>query len=142
MHNKVSVHPLERHFSRYVTYKHSAKVWPFFIFLVVLYIDCQSRRPDTTHVYDIKTYFRTAGGNFTTLPQYFKNRDYEVAGMGKIFHPGSNKYTQTFFNCPDIITDFYALWKHLRIFALSNSLLCVCKCVTVLKKIENYVVKV
>ena len=47
-----------------------------------------SRRPDTTHVYDLKSYFREVGGNFTTLPQYFKQHGYETAGMGKIFHRG------------------------------------------------------
>jgi len=46
------------------------------------------RRPDTTKVWDLITYFRTSGGNFTTLPQYFKENGYSTAGMGKIFHPG------------------------------------------------------
>ena len=47
------------------------------------------RRPDTTHVYDLNTYWRTVGGNFTTLPQYFKNHGYTTVGMGKIFHNGA-----------------------------------------------------
>ena len=47
-----------------------------------------SRRPDTTHVYDIWTYFRNVGGNFTTIPEYFKQNGYRTIGMGKIFHPG------------------------------------------------------
>ena len=46
------------------------------------------RRPDTTHVYDLVSYFRTVGGNFTTIPQYFKENGYLSVGMGKIFHPG------------------------------------------------------
>ncbi|KAK6177882.1 hypothetical protein SNE40_012757 [Patella caerulea] len=46
------------------------------------------RRPDTTHVYDLETYFRNVGGNFTTIPQYFKNHGYTSVGIGKIFHPG------------------------------------------------------
>ncbi|KAK6172185.1 hypothetical protein SNE40_015903 [Patella caerulea] len=46
------------------------------------------RRPDTTHVYDLIHYFRQSGGNFTTIPQYFKERGYNSIGMGKIFHPG------------------------------------------------------
>ena len=29
------------------------------------------RRPDTTRVYDLQTYFRKVGGDFTTIPQYF-----------------------------------------------------------------------
>ena len=46
------------------------------------------RRPDTTHVYDLYNYFRDVGGNFTTIPQYFKQQGYRSIGMGKIFHPG------------------------------------------------------
>ncbi|ESO88174.1 hypothetical protein LOTGIDRAFT_165917 [Lottia gigantea] len=46
------------------------------------------RRPDTTQVYDLQTYFRTIGNNFTTMPQYFKEHGYQTEGMGKIFHPG------------------------------------------------------
>ncbi len=44
------------------------------------------RRPDTTHVYDLVHYFRKVGGNFTTIPQYFKQNGYLSIGMGKIFH--------------------------------------------------------
>ena len=46
------------------------------------------RRPDTTHVYNLKTYWHITGGNFTTIPQYFKQNGYHTVGMGKIFHPG------------------------------------------------------
>ncbi|XP_060605009.1 iduronate 2-sulfatase-like [Ruditapes philippinarum] len=46
------------------------------------------RRPDTTRVYEIGPYFREVGGNFTTLPQYFKMNGYLSVGMGKVFHPG------------------------------------------------------
>ena len=46
------------------------------------------RRSDTAHVYDLQTYWRKAGGNFTTIPEYFKNNGYISIGMGKIFHPG------------------------------------------------------
>lgn len=46
------------------------------------------RRPDTTHVYDLTHYFRKVGGNYTTIPEYFKMNGYETVGMGKIFHPG------------------------------------------------------
>lgn len=46
------------------------------------------RRPDTTHVYDLQKYFRKVGGNFTTIPEYFKQNGYTSIGMGKIFHPG------------------------------------------------------
>ena len=47
-----------------------------------------SRRPDTTRVYDAGTYWRTEGGNFTTIPQYFKEHGYVSVGVGKIFHGG------------------------------------------------------
>ena len=48
------------------------------------------RRPDTTQVFDKQTFWRdvAAGGNYTTIPQYFKENGYITAGMGKIFHPG------------------------------------------------------
>ncbi|XP_052089496.1 iduronate 2-sulfatase-like [Mytilus californianus] len=48
-----------------------------------------SRRPNTTHVYDQHTYWRKKGGNFTTLPQHFKNNGYVTFSVGKIFHPGA-----------------------------------------------------
>ncbi|XP_046381439.2 iduronate 2-sulfatase-like [Haliotis rufescens] len=46
------------------------------------------RRPDTTHVYNLQDYWRVVGGNFTTIPQYFKENGYRTIGSGKIFHPG------------------------------------------------------
>ena len=33
--------------------------------------------------------WRNTSGNFTTIPEYFKDRGYITAGMGKIFHAGS-----------------------------------------------------
>lgn len=35
-------------------------------------------------------YWRHEGGNFTSLPQHFKESGYSVHGMGKIFHPQSS----------------------------------------------------
>ena len=46
-----------------------------------------SRRPGTSHVWDLVSYFRTVGGNFTTLPQYFKERGYTSVGMVRFFFP-------------------------------------------------------
>ena len=46
------------------------------------------RRPDTTRVTDLVTYFRKFGGNFTTIPQFFKDQGYYTVGGGKIFHQG------------------------------------------------------
>ena len=32
-------------------------------------------------------YWRISGGNFTSLPQHFKDNGYLTIGLGKIFHP-------------------------------------------------------
>ncbi|XP_014772795.1 iduronate 2-sulfatase [Octopus bimaculoides] len=47
-----------------------------------------SRRPDTTRLYNFGSYWRKAAGNFTTLPQYFKDNGYFTVSVGKVFHPG------------------------------------------------------
>ncbi|KAG0721293.1 Iduronate 2-sulfatase [Chionoecetes opilio] len=47
-----------------------------------------SRRPDTTRLYDVHSYWRRHAGNFTTLPQYFRDHGYHTVSAGKIFHPG------------------------------------------------------
>ncbi len=44
------------------------------------------RRPNTTHVYNLQAKFRKEGGNFTTIPQYFKENGYHTSGVGKVFH--------------------------------------------------------
>ncbi|KAH8405956.1 hypothetical protein KR215_000705 [Drosophila sulfurigaster] len=46
------------------------------------------RRPDTLHLYDFYSYWRSFVGNFTTLPQYFKQHGYYTYSCGKVFHPG------------------------------------------------------
>lgn len=48
-----------------------------------------SRRPDTSRSWTIEEdqYWRKSGGNFSTLPQVFREQHgYFVCGMGKIFH--------------------------------------------------------
>ncbi|XP_046583810.1 iduronate 2-sulfatase-like [Haliotis rubra] len=67
-----------------------------------------SRRPDTTRVYDCKTYWRSSGGNFTTLPQYFKENGYRTIGIGKIYHGGKasnnndpKSWTDPYLDAPD-----------------------------------------
>ncbi|XP_026214413.1 iduronate 2-sulfatase-like [Anabas testudineus] len=47
-----------------------------------------SRRPDTTRLYDFKSYWRVHSGNYTTIPQYFKSKGYFTVSVGKVFHPG------------------------------------------------------
>jgi len=49
-----------------------------------------SRRPDTTRVQDLYAWFREIGGNFTTLPQLFKQHGYHSIIAGKIFHRAHN----------------------------------------------------
>lgn len=52
-----------------------------------------SRRPDTLLTYNFQHYWRTFVGNYSTLPQYFKDHGYRTESIGKIFHhgPSSNK---------------------------------------------------
>ncbi|CAG9762856.1 unnamed protein product [Ceutorhynchus assimilis] len=53
-----------------------------------------SRRPDSLRLYDFYSYWRESAGNFTTLPQHFKQNHYHTHSVGKIFHPGiSSNYS-------------------------------------------------
>lgn len=55
------------------------------------------RRPDTLHLYDFYSYWREFTGDYTTLPQYFKNNGYQTFSFGKIFHPGvSSNFTDDY----------------------------------------------
>ncbi len=45
-------------------------------------------RPDSTHVYDLKTHFRDTIPQVVTLPQQFKVNGYYTRSLGKIFHIG------------------------------------------------------
>uniref|UniRef100_A0A0B7BS34 Sulfatase N-terminal domain-containing protein n=1 Tax=Arion vulgaris TaxID=1028688 RepID=A0A0B7BS34_9EUPU len=47
-----------------------------------------SRRPDTTRLYDFFSFWRLHAGNYTTLPQHFKENGYITQSVSKIFHPG------------------------------------------------------
>ncbi|XP_067404204.1 iduronate 2-sulfatase isoform X1 [Emydura macquarii macquarii] len=46
------------------------------------------RRPDTTRLYDFHSYWRVQAGNYSTIPQYFKENGYTAMSVGKVFHPG------------------------------------------------------
>ena len=46
------------------------------------------RRPETTRLYDFNSYWRVHSGNFSTIPQYFKENGYVTMSVGKVFHPG------------------------------------------------------
>jgi arylsulfatase A-like enzyme len=43
------------------------------------------KRPDYTKVYDLKTQIRDINPNIVTIPQYFKSKGYQTAGVGKVF---------------------------------------------------------
>ena len=47
-------------------------------------------RPDTTKIYDLNTPLRKAMPNVLTLPEHFKNNDYETISIGKIYHHPSD----------------------------------------------------
>lgn len=47
-------------------------------------------RPETTGVLDNRTRFREAMPDAVSLPQWFRNRGYYSAGLGKIFHRGGS----------------------------------------------------
>ncbi|XP_063793464.1 iduronate 2-sulfatase isoform X2 [Pseudophryne corroboree] len=46
------------------------------------------RRPGTTKLFDFNSYWRKHAGNYSTLPQYFKEHGYVTMSVGKVFHPG------------------------------------------------------
>merc|ERR1712038_1653561 len=55
------------------------------------------RRTDSTAITQLHQYWREYGGNFTTIPQFFKENGYYAHGAGKVFHggPSSNSH-----DCP------------------------------------------
>lgn len=77
------------------------------------------RRPDATRVTSHGPYWRDMGGNFTTIPQYFKEHGYRTLGGGMIFQGGSSSkdddpisWTDTFHHANDAYpTDHSVSWK-------------------------------
>uniref|UniRef100_A0A5F5PPQ5 Iduronate 2-sulfatase n=1 Tax=Equus caballus TaxID=9796 RepID=A0A5F5PPQ5_HORSE len=57
------------------------------------------RRPDTTRLYDFNSYWRVHAGNFSTIPQYFKENGYVTMSVGKVFHPGTACCPTSGFSC-------------------------------------------
>uniref|UniRef100_A0A8C8WUR5 Iduronate 2-sulfatase n=1 Tax=Panthera leo TaxID=9689 RepID=A0A8C8WUR5_PANLE len=57
------------------------------------------RRPDTTRLYDFNSYWRVHAGNFSTIPQYFKENGYVTMSVGKVFHPGTACRPKSGFSC-------------------------------------------
>ncbi|XP_023939159.1 iduronate 2-sulfatase [Bicyclus anynana] len=54
------------------------------------------RRPDALHLYDFYSYWRDVG-NFSTMPQIFKEFGYDTYSVGKVFHPGkSSNFTDDY----------------------------------------------
>ena len=75
-----------------------------------------SRRPDTTRVTKIGPYWRDIGGNFTTIPQFFKENGYRTLGGGKIFHFNSSSnrddpisWTDNYHHAHDPYPDDYSV---------------------------------
>ncbi|OXB75222.1 UNVERIFIED_CONTAM: hypothetical protein H355_016955, partial [Colinus virginianus] len=55
------------------------------------------RRPDTTRLYDFYSYWRVHAGNYSTVPQYFRENGYMTMSVGKVFHPGvSSNYSDDY----------------------------------------------
>ena len=47
-------------------------------------------RPDTTTIYDLQTPLRSVMPDVLSLPQHFKQHDYETRSIGKIYHHRSD----------------------------------------------------
>ncbi|XP_022099061.1 iduronate 2-sulfatase-like [Acanthaster planci] len=62
-----------------------------------------SRRPDSTLLWDFRSsYWRDSAGNFTTLPQHFKENGYFTVSTGKVFHKGA---------CSNFTDDYPLSWS-------------------------------
>lgn len=60
-------------------------------------------RPDTIGVWDLRTHFRNAVPDATTIPQHFKNHGYFTRGIGKLFHNMGNLNDTRSWSVPSVL---------------------------------------
>ena len=66
-----------------------------------------------------------AAGNFTTLPQHFKDNGYFTASIGKVFHPGKQVMQERQKNCYVLKNALIYIYIYIYIYminSLSNDL--------------------
>ncbi len=71
-------------------------------------------RPDSIRVWDLKTDFRDNLPDVVTLPQYFKNKGYHTAAIGKIYHntiPDSLSWSEPKLHIPGYPFDPDAVYR-------------------------------
>lgn len=61
------------------------------------------KRPDSTRVWDLKTHFRAALPDATTLPQFFKHHGYVSRSVGKIYHDPANAQDRISWSAPELM---------------------------------------
>jgi arylsulfatase A-like enzyme len=63
-------------------------------------------RPDRTRIWDLQTKMRDENPNALTLPEYFKQNEYQTVGLGKVMHGAKNNdaqsWTMDFVNDTDL----------------------------------------
>ena len=57
---------------------------------------------NSVQVVHLDSYWREQGGNFTTVPQFFRERGYTSLSVGKVFHPSAYWHP-----CPGCIGQHY-----------------------------------
>ncbi|MHC4241592.1 MAG: sulfatase [Planctomycetota bacterium] len=79
-------------------------------------------RPDTTGIYDNKQVWAKDMPNWVTLPRYFKNNGYHVAGGGKIYHhtPRGFNPKDQWHEYFDLVPDQGTQAEHVKRFGLDR----------------------